>query len=578
MSLIFRRFSMFSLMALTLLATAQINAQPTTNEIPASRLHRLPPGFFEPTLRVPFVPPTGVDIVNPAEFCRADAMIISWTSWHAIELLEMTRVVAEDDRVICIYSSASEYADAFQGMTDFGVNMTNVHFLETAAATVWIRDYGPFCAYDDGQLAISDFRYGTGGDWDAIPIAIAEDAGLPWYRTNLTHTGGNHLTDGNGMGFFTTNLTQGNSSWSQAQIEEEMKAYLGLESLVVFGTMEGDMTGHCDMFVKLLNDTLFVVGEYEDPAHAMGNDAAFLDGLAAMLDNLVNLDGRDFEVRRIPMLPINSSFPYNRTYTNSLILNDKVLVPIYGTEMDRDALDVYAECMPRHEIVGINCEELIPYLGAIHCVTSTLHDANPLTILHEPLLVAEAGDSPVLDCRLNPRFTDREVELHYVPENGAEATVTAEFDGGVWRAQLPTLEGDFQYWFTARVFTEALTMEASLPVDAPTQVFMVEVETTTGTGPLSASAPSLRAWPNPCNPRTLLAFTLAEDAVVDLEVYDLSGRRQRALVMDQPLGRGVHEFAWSGQDDVGRALPSGVYLARLRAGDASSTRRVTLVR
>lgn len=578
MSLIDMRFRLFGLLLLTLLTTGQVNAQPAANEIPASRLHRLPPGFFEPTLRVPFIPPTGAEIANPAEFCRADAMIISWTSWHAAELLEMTRVAAEDDRVICIYSGVGEYTDAFQRMTNSGVNMANVHFLETAPATVWIRDYGPFCAYDDGQLAITDFRYGTGGDWDAIPIAIADDAGLPSYRTNLTHTGGNHLTDGNGMGFFTTNLTLGNSSWSQAQIEEEMKAYLGLESLVIFGTMEGDATGHCDMFVKLLNDTLFVVGEYENPAHAMGDDAAFLDDLATMLDSLENLDGRDFEVRRIPMNPINSSFAYNRSYTNSLILNDKVLVPIYDTGMDREALDIYAECMPQHEIIGINCEELIPYLGAIHCVSNTLHDANPLTILHEPLLVAEGGDAPVLDCRLNPRFTDREVLLHYQSENGDEATVTAEFGGGVWRAQLPTLDSDFSYWYTARVFTEAHTMETSLPEGAPSQVFMVEVETTTGTGPLPTSAPTLTAWPNPCNPRTLLAFTLAKDAKVALEIYDLSGRRQRVLVMGQSLERGGHEFAWNGQDDGGRALPSGVYLARLRAGDTSSTKRVTLVR
>jgi len=569
----------FILVLILLLAFGFATSAPaeTGNEIPANRLHRIPPGVHDPPPRTPRTPPTGLEVVNPAEFCRADAMIISWTSWHAQELLDMCLAVAVDDRVLCCVYGSSEQSQAYSQMNAYGVNMANVDFLQTADGSVWIRDYGPFCAYEDGQLVISDFYYGLGGAVDAIPIAIAQSEGLPWYRSNLVHHGGNHITDGNGMGFFSSNLTDHNSGWSFAQIEQEMEDYLGLESLVVFGRMEGDMTGHCDMFVKLLSDTLFIVGEYEHPGDAVGQDAAFLDDLAATLDGLQNLDGRDFEVRRVPMNPINAFYTYNRTYTNSLILNDKVLVPIYDTEYDAPALQVHAECMPDHEIIGINCEDLIQYLGAIHCVSNTLHDANPLIILHEPLVVADAGDTPVLSCRLNPRFTDREVEVHYLPKGGVEEEIVAVFQGGVWHAQLPVVSDDFAYWFTARAFTDALTMETTLPADAPATVFNVDVQGPSAVAFTAAEA-TLTARPNPCNPRTSFCFVLPDGAEVDLVVYDLAGRRQRQLLTDTWLPYGEHRIVWDGQDNGGRALPSGVYIARLTAGQTRLLQRVTLVR
>jgi hypothetical protein len=40
----------------------------------------------------------------------------------------------------------------------------------------------------------------------------------------------------------------------------------------------------------------------------------------------------------------------------------------------------------------------------------------------------------------------------------------------------------------------------------------------------------------------------------------------------------VHEAAWDGRDDRGRAVASGVYLARLEAGGLVQQHKLTLVR
>jgi len=562
-----------------LVALIAVFASVPAAEIPPDRLHAIPEGARESRPRGPKTPPTGAEIVNPAEFCRSDAMVIFWKSYHAQELTDMCRAVARDDRVYCCVSSSSEQAAAAAHLSAAGVEMGNVDFHMTYNGSVWIRDYGPFCVYDDGRLSITDCEYGIGGLFDAIPVSIAQNEGLPWFRSTLLHHGGNHITDGNGTGFFSENLTDFNSGWTMEEIEDEMAAYLGLESLVVFGTMEGDVTGHCDMFVKLLNDTLFVVGEYAEPGDAVGDDAAFLNDLAATLADTKNVDGRYFEVRRIPMNPIDAVHDYNRTYTNSLIFNNKVLVPTYDTELDAPALQVYAACMPGHEIIGIDCRDVIQYLGAIHCISNTIHDANPLIILHAPPATAQFGDTPLLDCRLNPRFGDRVVELHYRPAGGARATtIDAVFDNGVWHAQLPPVADDFDYWFTARVFTPADTLETVLPETAPASVFTVDVQGSTAADPLPRAAHSLSVWPNPCNPRAVLAFTLDREATVDLAVYDAAGRRVNTLASARPLPPGEHRFAWDGTDAAGRALPSALYLARLSAAGTRLTERITLLR
>ena len=84
-------------------------------------------------------------------------------------------------------------------------------------------------------------------------------------------------------------------------------------------------------------------------------------------------------------------------------------------------------------------------------------------------------------------------------------------------------------------------------------------------------------YPNPFNPTTHLAFTTPREGRVRLELYDVAGRRVRTLVDEvRPAGR--HDVVWNGVDDRGRGLASGIYFARLQAGDFGQTRKLTLVR
>ncbi|HEX8297693.1 MAG TPA: T9SS type A sorting domain-containing protein [Rubricoccaceae bacterium] len=89
--------------------------------------------------------------------------------------------------------------------------------------------------------------------------------------------------------------------------------------------------------------------------------------------------------------------------------------------------------------------------------------------------------------------------------------------------------------------------------------------------PSVAEGLSLRAaTPNPASAQTALTFELDEAQAVRLAVYDVLGR-EVAVVTDGARSAGVH----TATVDT-RALPSGVYVARLTAGAQSVLRRFTV--
>lgn len=85
------------------------------------------------------------------------------------------------------------------------------------------------------------------------------------------------------------------------------------------------------------------------------------------------------------------------------------------------------------------------------------------------------------------------------------------------------------------------------------------------------------AFPNPFADRTTLSFSLAVAGPATLGVFDVQGRRVATLV-DRTMTAGVHRTTWDGHGDDGRALPAGVYLARLTGAGGTAVAKLTLLR
>ena len=79
---------------------------------------------------------------------------------------------------------------------------------------------------------------------------------------------------------------------------------------------------------------------------------------------------------------------YYCTYTNSVFLNNTVLVPIEKNTLTI-AQRIYEEALPGYNIVGIDVDDsgtnLISFSGAIHCITHSVGVDEPLLIQHQSL-------------------------------------------------------------------------------------------------------------------------------------------------------------------------------------------------
>jgi len=58
-------------------------------------------------------------------------------------------------------------------------------------------------------------------------------------------------------------------------------------------------------------------------------------------------------------------------------------------------------------------------------------------------------------------------------------------------------------------------------------------------------------------------FGLTKAGRVEIDVYDVGGRRVRELVR-RPFPAGMHHVVWDGVDDAGQPAPRGVYFTRVR--------------
>ncbi|HHP7239096.1 choice-of-anchor D domain-containing protein [Longibacter sp.] len=85
-----------------------------------------------------------------------------------------------------------------------------------------------------------------------------------------------------------------------------------------------------------------------------------------------------------------------------------------------------------------------------------------------------------------------------------------------------------------------------------------------------------KPYPNPFSDAATIDYQLKKEGHVRMEVFDLLGRRVAVLV-DGRKSAGPHTLTWQAQTGRSR-LASGVYFLRMRAGDFTATRKMTLVR
>ena len=311
----------------------------------------------------------GGEIRNPAEWEPSVGVIIRYPLGISYSLVAE---MSEDLVVTTIVSSSSQEATVRSYYQANNVNMANTDFIIAPTNSIWTRDYGPWFIYQDERLRIVDHIYNRPRpDDDVIPQVIGAEWSLPVYGLDLVTAGGNHMSDGLGTSMSTRLVYDENPSLTENEVDSLMLAYLGNE-YTVLDYIESGGIHHIDCWAKFLDPATILVKDVPTGS----SSHALLDARADFLSQQISAWGRPYEVIRIYC-------PYGTAYTNSIILNDKVLVPIFGDTYDDSALATYEQAMPGYEVIG--------FYGswydndAIHCRTMGVPDARVLFIDHDPI-------------------------------------------------------------------------------------------------------------------------------------------------------------------------------------------------
>jgi agmatine deiminase len=268
---------------------------------------------------------------------------------------------------------------------EHGVNLRRVRFHHIATNESWCRDHGPAFVVRERrgkrEMAVVDWGFNAwGGKYppfdadDAVPTRIAEALSLPVFYPGIVMEGG--AIDVNGMGSLLTTEAcllnpNRNPGLSKKRIEKYLRDYYGQTNILWLGDgIEGDDTdGHVDDLARFINPTtIAVAAEF----NKKDKNARILRENIRRCEKLRDQDGRPFDLCVLPM-PKRVERDGQRlpaTYLNFLFVNGALLVPTFGDRKnDALAIGLLAEALPRHEVIGIDCTELIWGLGAIHCAS-----------------------------------------------------------------------------------------------------------------------------------------------------------------------------------------------------------------
>jgi hypothetical protein len=95
--------------------------------------------------------------------------------------------------------------------------------------------------------------------------------------------------------------------------------------------------------------------------------------------------------------------------------------------------------------------------------------------------------------------------------------------------------------------------------------------------PITVPCGWVKNYPNPFNPGTTLQFHLSKAGHLNITVYDVSGRKIKAII-DGYFPAGEFRMSWAGENSRGERVASGTYFARMTMGDFTAVRKIVLIR
>ncbi|MGB1092713.1 MAG: agmatine deiminase family protein, partial [Oceanobacter sp.] len=280
----------------------------------------------------------------------------------------------------------------FERLGDLYRNQESVTFLQTPNNDTWARDHGPISCYENNKLVLKDFQFNGWGNKYAserdnkISQNLHQEGAygnVDLESEDWVLEGGSLETDGSGTLLTTTQCLLNpnrNPTLTKAEIEKKLEESLGIDRVLWLehGELDGDDTdAHIDTLARFAAKDCIIYCQAEpDDKHFDS-----LNAMEAELKQLKQSDGSAYKLIPLPLPAALYSEDGNRlpaTYANFLIINEAVLLPVYGVEQDKLAIERMMQAFPEQKIYPIYCRPVVEQYGSLHCLTMQIHKERSL--------------------------------------------------------------------------------------------------------------------------------------------------------------------------------------------------------
>lgn len=286
--------------------------------------------------------------------------------------------LAKDNHLYTLIENDFAKNEAIKWYTRWGIDFSKNTFILTPKGidSWWVRDWGPGAVFTpDGKMKLGDgkyiyatpvtnigcndsllFLYKTADNKiiktetdDNATVAVGEGLGVEVLDLPFVNTGGNVLTDGLGTAFSTCVLTNENKFYgvNEDQFLQLNKRLLGINSYNIISNFEKRGIQHIDCLLKILDEERILV--IEPPVdHELY--PIYENIVKNELSKLRSAYGRPYEILRLKTARYQNQDL--AAYSNSIIINKTIYVPLFQIPEDSAALQTWREVMPGYAVKG----------------------------------------------------------------------------------------------------------------------------------------------------------------------------------------------------------------------------------
>jgi agmatine deiminase len=334
------------------------------------------------------------DMIQPAEWALHKSCWLAWPS-HG-ELWEENLEPTQKEFVGLCTAIADPVGDTFKGER-LNILIPFPEALETAKKAlkglpvtfhqipfgdIWVRDTAPVFmkrAKDNSLVALQFEFNGWGGKYELphdgkVSEKVAQASGVSTFRMPFILEGGSIEVDGEGTCLTTRQCLLNpnrNPGMTEQQVEDAVKLAYGVKKIIWLkdGLLNDHTDGHIDTIARFAAPGVVLCMKAtgaDDPNREV------MDEMARDLEAAVDAQGRKLKVIRVPSpgrILDEEGEVMPASYMNFYISNTSVIVPIYGSKYDAEAVEMIARHFPGRKTVGLPAKSILSGGGAFHCIT-----------------------------------------------------------------------------------------------------------------------------------------------------------------------------------------------------------------